>query len=97
MKKIITLLGFIALLSSCSTAIESVNPEKETTVEIQQKAKEDTLVYKVVIIDNTLYAVNNNLVKVKVTNYDIDDVILTTIVITVVIILILLFVIAFPN
>lgn len=73
MKKIITL-GLITLtlvLTSCdNTPIRVPNPDKVTTVELQNIAKADTNVYKVVIVSDpsgteTMYIINPKIDKVE--------------------------------
>ena len=58
MKTLLTFLLFI-LLSSCSNNnIEVKNPQKETTEEIKQLAEQDSVTYKAVYLDDTLYLIN---------------------------------------
>ncbi len=77
MKKLITILSIfiITLLCSCNgTPIEVENPQKTTTLELQNLADNDTTLYKCVIIKNNLYLLNNKtkLVTKSVRNDSID-------------------------
>lgn len=69
MKNLLFLL-FI-LLSSCSNSdIEVKNSQKETTEEIKQLAEQDSVTYKAVYLDDTLYLVNT---KTKLVEKQIDN------------------------
>jgi len=58
MKKLL-ILSLLLLLSSCSTVpIEVINPQKVTTQEIIELSEKDSIVYKAVYLDNTLYLYN---------------------------------------
>jgi len=70
MKTLLTFLLFI-LLSSCSNSdIEVDNPQKVTTEEIKQLAEKDSVTYKAVYLDETLYLINTKtkLVEKKLNN-----------------------------
>jgi hypothetical protein len=66
---IIALLG-LSFTSCKNTPTEVQNPKEVTTVELQQLAKIDTVTYKVVEKDNTVYVLStkDNMVVKKVTN-----------------------------
>lgn len=69
MKKLFYLLFAAILFTACSNdPIEVSNPEKETTTEILNIAAKDTSCAKVVILSETLYVVENNLVTKKIEN-----------------------------
>jgi len=72
--RLLTIFTFL-LLTSCSSNIdiEVKDPAKVTTTEILQIAKADTVSYKKVIIDDTLYLVNNDEVKYMVINLSDSD------------------------
>ena len=58
------------VLGSCSIQDININPEKTTTVEIQNLANQDSTMYKVVDLNNNLYIVNSSNMVVKKVNYD---------------------------
>jgi hypothetical protein len=74
MKKTLKLLTLTLVLGSCSMQDINVNSEKTTTVEIQNLAKQDSTVYKVVDLNNNLYIVNSSNMVVKKVNYDDSDI-----------------------
>jgi PBP1b-binding outer membrane lipoprotein LpoB len=56
MKKLIMVLVLGVIMVSCSnTPTEVKNPKQETTVELQQLASIDSLAYKVIEKDDTVY------------------------------------------
>lgn len=60
-KYIITILiGFLIVfsLSSCTDVEKVKNSNQSTTIELQEKAKQDTNVYKIVTVESNLYAIN---------------------------------------
>jgi len=70
MKKLLFILLVFVLFSCDNTEIEVKNPEKITTIEIQQMAAQDTVMYKKVYLNDVLYLVNrDNQVEYKITNY----------------------------
>jgi hypothetical protein len=69
--KLLSLLTTIILLSSCQDfRIRDNRKETLTTVEILNLAEKDTILYKVILNNNCLYAINtnNNLVEFKAAN-----------------------------
>jgi PBP1b-binding outer membrane lipoprotein LpoB len=59
MKKLLLILTTVLLFSACdNTPIKVENKQKVTTVELQQLAKIDTNLYKVVISNDKLYYIN---------------------------------------
>ena len=73
MKKLILIIITLALFG-CDNSISKLEPNKQETITTQQiikKASEDSTLYKVVTIENSLYAVNTktNLVELKVNDY----------------------------
>jgi hypothetical protein len=66
---IIALLG-LSITSCENTPTEVKNPKEETTVELQQLASIDTITYKVVEKDDTVYVLSttDNMVVKKVEN-----------------------------
>jgi PBP1b-binding outer membrane lipoprotein LpoB len=74
MKTILKLMTLTLVLGSCSMQDINVNSEKTTTVEIQNLAKQDSTVYKVVDLNNNLYIVNSSNMVVKKVNYDDSDI-----------------------
>jgi PBP1b-binding outer membrane lipoprotein LpoB len=72
MKKLIMILGLVVVLSSCTnTPTEVKNPKQETTIELQQLASIDSLTYKVVEKDDTVYILStkDNIVLKKIRNH----------------------------
>jgi PBP1b-binding outer membrane lipoprotein LpoB len=70
MKKLFLFITAILLLSSCdNTPMEVENPDKKTTLEILKLAEKDTTLVKVVVLDNTLYVLEDNKVTHEVTNH----------------------------
>lgn len=67
-KIIILLLLVITSLSSCNEIEKVRNPSNSTTIEIQEKAKQDTNLYKIVIKGDNLYAINT---KTNLVEYNI--------------------------
>jgi PBP1b-binding outer membrane lipoprotein LpoB len=69
MKKIIIIVGLILISFSCSnTPIAVADSNKETTLEIQQLANQDTNCYKVVELNDILYVLQDQKVVIKVSN-----------------------------
>jgi hypothetical protein len=69
--KLLSLLTTIILLSSCQDfKINDSRKETLTTVEILNLAEKDTTLYKVILNNDCLYAINtnNNLVEFKAAN-----------------------------
>jgi uncharacterized membrane protein YjjP (DUF1212 family) len=72
MKKLVIMLALGAIMISCNTKPTKVeNPKQETTVELQQLASIDSITYKVVEKDDTVYILStkDNTVVKKVNNY----------------------------
>lgn len=93
MKKLILII-IILTLFGCDNSITKLEPSKQETITTQQilkKASEDSTLYKVVTIENSLYAVNTqtNLVELKVNDYT-DATYILVIVIIVLFVLVLL-------
>jgi hypothetical protein len=65
----VALLG-LTMISCHNTPTEVKNPKQETTVELQQLASSDSITYKVVEKDDTVYILStkDNTVVKKVTN-----------------------------
>lgn len=94
MKKLILIIITLVLFG-CDNSITKLEPSRQETITTQQiinKASEDSTLYKVVAIENTLYAVNTqtNLVELKVNNYTDTMFILLGIIFILVIILALI-------
>jgi hypothetical protein len=70
MKTILKLMTLTLVLGSCSMQDININSEKTTTVEIQNLAKQDSTMYKVVDLNNKLYVVDSSNMVVKKVNYD---------------------------
>lgn len=73
MKKLILIIITLALFG-CDNSIAKLKPSKQETITTQQilnKASEDSTLYKVVTIENSLYAVNTqtNLVELRVKDF----------------------------
>jgi len=71
MKKLVSMLVLGATMISCNNKpIKVENPKQETTVELQQLASIDSITYKVVEKDNTVYILStkDNTVVKKVSN-----------------------------
>lgn len=73
MKKLILIIITLALFG-CENPIAKLEPSKQETITTQQilnKASEDSTLYKVVTIENSLYAVNTqtNLVELRVKDF----------------------------
>jgi photosystem II stability/assembly factor-like uncharacterized protein len=71
MKKLVIMLVLGATMISCNNKpIKVENPKQVTTVELQQLASIDSITYKVVEKDNTVYILStkDNTVVKKVTN-----------------------------
>lgn len=69
MKKIIVIVGLILISFSCSnTPMAVADSNKETTLEIQQLANQDTNCYKVVELNDCLYVLQDQKVVMKVLN-----------------------------
>ncbi len=71
MKKLVIMLVLGATMISCNDKpIKVENPKQETTVELQQLASIDSITYKVVEKDNTVYILStkDNTVVKKVSN-----------------------------
>ena len=66
--KYILILITLFLFSCHNTPIEVENPAKVTTQEILNIANTDTISYKRVYLDNTMYLVSNGEVKYKLLN-----------------------------
>jgi len=93
MKKLILIIITLALFG-CENPITKLEPNKQETITTQQilkKASEDSTLYKVVTIENRLYAVNTktNLVELRVKDFA-DAVMILSIIILVLIFLCLL-------
>lgn len=57
------------LFTSCSnTPTDVKDPQKETTIQLQQLAAIDTVNYKIVEIDNVMYILKDELVVKKIEN-----------------------------
>lgn len=72
MKNLLLILTTILLFSSCAREqIPVTNKEKATTIELQKLADKDTILYKVVIVEDDLYYINSKtkLVEGTVCNY----------------------------
>lgn len=73
MKKLILIIITLTLFG-CDNFISKLEPNKQETItthQILKKVSEDSTLYKVVIIENTLYAVNTqtNLVELRVKDF----------------------------
>ncbi len=73
MKKLILIIITLTLFA-CGNSITKLEPNRQettTTSQILKKASEDSTLYKVVIIENKLYAVNTktNLVELEVVDH----------------------------
>jgi len=68
MKYLIILSLFLVSCDNTPTKVENTN--KETTIEIQQLAEKDTILYKVVELKDQVYCINTktNLVERKISN-----------------------------
>ena len=72
MKNLLIVITALLIFASCNNKpIEVQNPDKATTLQLQKLAKEDTMVYKVVELDDTLYIITTTDHKVvkKLHNY----------------------------
>ena len=70
MKKLFLFITTLLLLSSCdNTPMEVENPDKKTTLEILKLAEKDTTTVKVVVLDDTLYVLEDNKVTHEVINH----------------------------
>ncbi len=72
MKFRLLIMFLLITFSSCeSDSIQVKDPQKETTISIQQLAEKDTTLYKIVQIGNEIYCINvkTNLVEKKITDY----------------------------
>ena len=73
MKKVILIIITLVLFG-CDNSITKLEPNRQETItthQIIKKASEDSTLYKVVTIENSLYAVNTktNLVELKITDH----------------------------
>ena len=70
MKKLIIICIIFVLYSCNDTPTRIENPKKETTVELQQLAKLDSLTYKVIEKENKVYVISTktNLLVKKISN-----------------------------
>jgi len=74
MKKILTVICLLVLFASCdNTPTEVKDPQKETTVQLQQLAAIDTVDYKVVELNDVMYVIKDDLVVKKVKNQSGDS------------------------
>jgi hypothetical protein len=73
MKTILKLMTLTLVLGSCNIQDTNVNSEKTTTVEIQNLAKQDSTVYKIVDLNNQLYILDSSNMVVKKVNYNDGD------------------------
>lgn len=74
MKKLIFLITILLFIGCMSTPVKVENPEKETTIEILQKAN-DTITYNLVVLEDphVYYAVNNKTHKVDYKFNNVTD------------------------
>ena len=68
-KVILIVLSFF-LISCNPESFEVENKLHSTTVEIMQKAEQDTTLYKIVILSGNMYALNNNTKLVEYRSYN---------------------------